>query len=65
MGQGGGAGCANYLNAYFSIAVFKGGAFKAGDMMSELGKFLDECFRLLQQREFIRKYQFSRLEFLP
>ncbi len=30
MGQGGGAGCANYLNAYFSIAPFKDGVFKAG-----------------------------------
>jgi hypothetical protein len=37
MGQWDGAGCANYLNAYFSIAVFKGGVFKATDNMSEDG----------------------------
>jgi hypothetical protein len=34
MGTGG-AGCADYLKAYFSISVFNCGVFKAGDTMSE------------------------------
>ena len=41
-GQGGGGRCAGYLASYFSIRVFKGGAFKPGETMSERGNFLNE-----------------------
>jgi hypothetical protein len=64
-GQGGGASCANYLNPYFSISVFKGDAFKATDTIPEGGNFLDDCSSSCCSKRSYVNNEFGHLEFLP
>jgi len=65
MGQGGSNGCTSYLNAYFSIVVFKGGVFKSGDTKSERGNFLSECTNVSSTEQSSLNSQFGPMEFLP
>ena len=64
-GHDGSSGCAGYLASYFSVHVFKGGAFKPGDTTSERCNFLNGCSSSGSSTRSSVNSQYARQEFRP
>lgn len=65
LGGSGGAGCASYLAAYFSIVSFRHGSFDPWATLSKRGNFINQCSSSDQQTRSLVNGTYGRQEYGP